>query len=417
MSGGVDSAVAALRSGPHAVAVTLELWRDPDNDAERSCCSASAVRGGARASRTAWAWRTSRLDLRDEFRAGVVRAVAGRARRRADAQPVRALQRQRAPGRHARLRRPPRRRDADHRPLRAPHARGPAAPGRRPRQGPGLHARRAVARRRSRGCASRSATSTRRRCARSPPSTSCRSPPSPTRRTCASWPAPGARRFLARHGGLGERPGDIVDAAGRVLGRHAARITSPSASAAAWRSGARASRSTCCAPTRAPTPSPSGRAPRWPRPACRVRDARLHAPAGEVDAVKLRYRAPGGALHAARRDDRARPSPSTAPPRGRPRSSCAATPCWDAPQSLRDLRRDPRAVPGLLRGARPPAPAQRVARARELRPLGPAHDRGHAAAQALLPGHREAARIRSSPPARRASAPSTSRTSARPPGT
>ena len=45
----------------------------------------------------------------------------------------------------------------------------------------------------------------------------------------------------------------------------------------------------------------------------------------------------------------------------------------------------------LLRGARPPAPAQRLARARELRPLGPAHDGGHAAAQALLPGHREAA--------------------------
>src|SRR4051794_18631284 len=47
MSGGVDSAVAALlvaRDGREAVAVTLELWRDPDNDAEASCCSAHAVR-------------------------------------------------------------------------------------------------------------------------------------------------------------------------------------------------------------------------------------------------------------------------------------------------------------------------------------------------------------------------------------
>ena len=30
----------------------------------------------------------------------------------------------------------------------------------------------------------------------------------------------GRERFLARHGGLRERPGDIVDRAGRVLGRH-----------------------------------------------------------------------------------------------------------------------------------------------------------------------------------------------------
>ena len=44
MSGGVDSAVAALLAGEGAVAVTLELWADPDNDAEASCCSAHAVR-------------------------------------------------------------------------------------------------------------------------------------------------------------------------------------------------------------------------------------------------------------------------------------------------------------------------------------------------------------------------------------
>ena len=63
MSGGVDSAVAALlvgRGGREAVAVTLELWADPDNDAEASCCSAHAVPGRARASRTGWGCRTSR---------------------------------------------------------------------------------------------------------------------------------------------------------------------------------------------------------------------------------------------------------------------------------------------------------------------------------------------------------------------
>jgi tRNA-uridine 2-sulfurtransferase len=71
MSGGVDSAVAALTAEGEAVAVTLELWRDPDNDGERSCCSADAVRQArALAHRMGLAHFT--LDLRDEFRTGVV---------------------------------------------------------------------------------------------------------------------------------------------------------------------------------------------------------------------------------------------------------------------------------------------------------------------------------------------------------
>ena len=40
MSGGVDSAVALLRAGEHAIGVTLRLWLDPAGpDAERACCS------------------------------------------------------------------------------------------------------------------------------------------------------------------------------------------------------------------------------------------------------------------------------------------------------------------------------------------------------------------------------------------
>jgi tRNA-specific 2-thiouridylase len=73
MSGGVDSAVAALlcsRAGD-AVAVTLELWSDPENDGERSCCSASAV-AQARALAHAMGLPHFTVDLRDEFRAGVV---------------------------------------------------------------------------------------------------------------------------------------------------------------------------------------------------------------------------------------------------------------------------------------------------------------------------------------------------------
>jgi tRNA-uridine 2-sulfurtransferase len=73
MSGGVDSAVAALlcaRTG-EAIAVTLELWSDPENDGERSCCSASAV-AQARALAHAMGLPHFTIDLRSEFRAGVV---------------------------------------------------------------------------------------------------------------------------------------------------------------------------------------------------------------------------------------------------------------------------------------------------------------------------------------------------------
>jgi tRNA-uridine 2-sulfurtransferase len=71
MSGGVDSAVAALLAGPGAVAVTLELWADEENDGERSCCSASAVRA-ARAMAHERGLPHFTLDLREHFRAGVV---------------------------------------------------------------------------------------------------------------------------------------------------------------------------------------------------------------------------------------------------------------------------------------------------------------------------------------------------------
>src|SRR5262249_25160671 len=74
MSGGVDSAGAALRSarsGEQVVGVTLELWADAENDGERSCCSAQAVRG-ARALAHAQGFPHFSIDLREEFRAGVV---------------------------------------------------------------------------------------------------------------------------------------------------------------------------------------------------------------------------------------------------------------------------------------------------------------------------------------------------------
>jgi tRNA-specific 2-thiouridylase len=74
VSGGVDSAVAALlerEAGADVIAVTLELWSDPANDGERSCCSADAVRT-ARAVAQAQGIPHLTVDLRDAFRAGVV---------------------------------------------------------------------------------------------------------------------------------------------------------------------------------------------------------------------------------------------------------------------------------------------------------------------------------------------------------
>jgi tRNA-specific 2-thiouridylase len=81
MSGGVDSAVAALlsvRSGAEVAAVTLELWADEESApppqgvvGARSCCSAAAVRG-ARAVAHGLGLPHFTLDLREEFRDGVV---------------------------------------------------------------------------------------------------------------------------------------------------------------------------------------------------------------------------------------------------------------------------------------------------------------------------------------------------------
>ncbi|MGI8412039.1 MAG: tRNA 2-thiouridine(34) synthase MnmA [Solirubrobacteraceae bacterium] len=73
LSGGVDSAVAALRCAQEgeAVAVTLELWSDHQNDERRSCCSALAV-AQARSLAHSLDLPHFTIDLREEFRAGVV---------------------------------------------------------------------------------------------------------------------------------------------------------------------------------------------------------------------------------------------------------------------------------------------------------------------------------------------------------
>jgi tRNA-uridine 2-sulfurtransferase len=72
MSGGVDSAVALLRSLPNAVGVTLRLWLDPDGpDSERACCSPEAVIAARETCHTLGVPHVT-LDLREDFRRAVV---------------------------------------------------------------------------------------------------------------------------------------------------------------------------------------------------------------------------------------------------------------------------------------------------------------------------------------------------------
>ncbi len=72
MSGGVDSAVALLRAGGDGVGVTLRLWVDPEApNTERACCSPDAVRA-ARKTCHGLGLPHVTLDLRDEFRRAIV---------------------------------------------------------------------------------------------------------------------------------------------------------------------------------------------------------------------------------------------------------------------------------------------------------------------------------------------------------
>ena len=74
MSGGVDSAVAALlerERGAEVLAVTVKLWADPETDGAKACCSPEAVLG-ARGLAHSLELPHLTLDLEEEFRRRVV---------------------------------------------------------------------------------------------------------------------------------------------------------------------------------------------------------------------------------------------------------------------------------------------------------------------------------------------------------
>jgi tRNA-uridine 2-sulfurtransferase len=290
MSGGVDSAVAAIRADGDVVAVTLELWRDPENDGERSCCSADAVRG-ARALAHGMGLAHFTLDLRDEFRSGVIEPwVAGH---RAGLTPNPCV----GCNGHVRL-------DAM---LAFADRLGAAtlSTGHYARRTPDGLLRQAAdpAKDQSYMLAALSrATLARLRF----PLGELRKPEVREIARAAGLPVAakadsqdlcflagtGRARFLARHGALRERPGDIVDRAGRRLGRHRGHhhytvgqrrglgIGGVDEPLYVLKTDARANTVTV-----------------GPRAALetttvRLRGVRLHADETAVDAVKLRYRSP-----------------------------------------------------------------------------------------------------------------------------
>jgi len=76
MSGGVDSAVAALlerERGADVLGVTVKLWADPETDGAKACCSPEAVLG-ARAVAHSLGIPHLTLDLEEDFRRRVVGA-------------------------------------------------------------------------------------------------------------------------------------------------------------------------------------------------------------------------------------------------------------------------------------------------------------------------------------------------------
>jgi tRNA-uridine 2-sulfurtransferase len=291
MSGGVDSAVAALLVGPthpSVAAVTLELWRDPENDAERSCCSASAVRG-ARAVAHRLGIPHFTVDLRDAFRAGVVEPWL--AEHAAGLTPNPCV---RCNG-NVRL-------DAM---LEFADRLGAAtlATGHYARQAPDglLRAAADPAKDQTYMLAGLSPATLRRlrfplgeltkpRVRELAAEHGLPVANKPDSQDLCFLAGTGRERFLARHGGLRERPGDIVDRRGRVVGRHRGHFQ--------YTVGQRRGLG-----VHAPDPlyvlATDARANTvtiGPREALladrvRLRGLRLHRDASQVDAVRLRYRA------------------------------------------------------------------------------------------------------------------------------
>lgn len=290
MSGGVDSAVAALIAmgqTEDAVAVTLELWADPENDGQRSCCSAESVRH-ARGLAHRLGLPHFSLDMRAEFRAGVVEPwLADHAAGLTPYPCVRCNGSVRldgmldlaghlgaeclVTGHYARI--------VEGRLLRA-------ARDRRKDQSYALAAlsRESLARMRFplgelekhqvRALAEQAELSVARR---------------PDSQDLCFLAGTSPREFLARHGGLGEREGEIVDEQGAVLGRHRGAHAFTIGQRHGLGIGGAAPLYVLATDPAANTVTVGGRQA-LATETILVRDAVLHRDGAQVDAVKIRYR-------------------------------------------------------------------------------------------------------------------------------
>jgi tRNA-specific 2-thiouridylase len=326
ISGGVDSAVAALlerERGAEVVAVTLKLWADPLTDGAKACCSPEAVLGARRLAHSLGIPHLT-LDLEDEFRRRVVGAFVEGYGAGATPNPCvlcngevriaamvdlaqRAGATGLATGHYARIR------DDGAGPLLAAAAdpakdqtymlaaippallarlRFPLADLRKPEV---------------REIAARHGLEVARK---------------PESQDLCFLAGQGKRDFLRRHGGLRERPGDVLDAGGRRVGRHRGhhdftvgqrRGIGVAAPEPLYVLATDAGANTVTVGPRAALDATS----------VRVRDAVLHRPGGAVDAVRLRYRsasvaasvrgAPGPGRHGSLLLDLARPFCGPAP--------------------------------------------------------------------------------------------------------
>jgi len=293
VSGGVDSAVAALRErrrGAEVVAVTVKLWADRMNDGARSCCSPEAVLG-ARAMAHSLGIPHFTLDLEERFRARVVGDfLAGHAAGRtpnpcvlcngevrldamlelADRLGARAL----ATGHYARVA------DDGEGPLLA----APADPAKDQTYMLSGVGRETLARLRF-PLAELTKPEVRELAAEAGLAVAGRA----ESQDLCFLAGEGKRAFLERHGGLAERRGEIVDAAGAVLGTHRGHHEFTVGQRRGIGIGGGEPLyvlATDAAANRVTVGTREQLATRR----VRVRHATLHRPGGRVDRVKLRYR-------------------------------------------------------------------------------------------------------------------------------
>jgi tRNA-specific 2-thiouridylase len=293
MSGGVDSAVAALlarEEGHEVVAVTVKLWTDPDTDGAKACCSPEAVLG-ARALAHQLGLPHFTLDLEGDFRSRVVdRFISGYAEGQTPNPCIlcngevrlgamidlaeRLGADQLLTGHYARIVA-----DPDGLLLAAAADRAKDQSYMLAALPPQLLGRLGfpltdLTKAEVREIAARHELTVARK---------------PESQDLCFLAGQGKRGFLRRHGGLGERDGAILDVSGRTVGRHRGhhdftvgqrRGIGVSAPEPLYVLGTDAEANTVTVGTRA----------ELERRSVHVRDAVLHRDGSEVDAVKLRYR-------------------------------------------------------------------------------------------------------------------------------